>query len=118
MATAPTFGKRGLKGAPALGGRAPAEPPRRRMRSNAVAIGALGLFGLGFTGATAYQEYHCWPPKSGEPDTRPNWCFHSGYGHSSAGHGWGFAGSGSGAGVGHASFGGFGAHGSAHGGGS
>ncbi|MDE3176798.1 MAG: hypothetical protein KGM15_11910 [Pseudomonadota bacterium] len=102
--TAPNFGKRGV-----------APGPPRRLRSNAVTIGVVGALGLGLSGALAYQEYHCWPPRKGEPDTRPGWCFHHGsyYG---GGHGWGF-GSGVG-GVGHASFGGFGAHGAGHGGGS
>ena len=106
--TGPSFGKRGA---------APTPPPRR-MRSNAVAIGVVGALGLSITSAVAYQEYHCWPPKQGQPDTRPNWCFHhsSSY-RSSGGHGWGFA-SGGGSSVGHASFGGFGGHGAGHGGGS
>jgi hypothetical protein len=112
----PSFGKRGLIGAPAVSRPPALEPAPRRMRSNAVAVGAVSLFALGFTGATAYQEYHCSPPARGQPDTRPSWCFRSGYGHSSAGHGWGFGSVGSS--VGHASFGGFGAHGSGHGGGS
>jgi len=106
---APSFGKRGLRGPPL--GRPP--PPPRRMRSNVVAVGAVGLLALGLTGATAYQEYHCWPPKQGEPDERPQWCFthsHSGGG----GHGF-FAGASGGSE--HASFGGFGAHGAGHGGG-
>jgi hypothetical protein len=117
MPTPPSFGKRGLIGGPAVGRPPTLAAPPRRMRSNTVVVGAVGLFALSFSSAAAYQEYHCWPPKRGEPDTRPSWCFHSGgYGHSSAGHGWGFASVGSG--IGHASFGGFGAHGAGHGGGS
>jgi hypothetical protein len=108
----PTFGKRGLIGAPALSA-PPQAPPRRRLRSNAVVVGAVGLLALGGAALGSYREYHCQPPKKGEPDNRPGWCFSRGYGHSSGGHGWGFAG-----GVGHASFGGFGAHGAGHGGGS
>ena len=111
----PSFGKRGLIGAPAVSRPKALKPAPRRMRSKAIAVGTVSLFALGFTGAAAYQEYHCWPPKRGELDTRPSWCFHSG-GHSSAGHGWGFGGIGSS--VGHAGFGGFGAHGAGHGGGS
>lgn len=108
--TASRFGKRGP--APA-----PQPPPPRRMRSNAVAIGLISVFGLGVTGAVAYQEYYCWPPKQGQPDTRPNWCSHRRSSYRSSGHGWGFA-SGGGSSVGHASFGGFGGHGAGHGGGS
>ncbi len=78
-----------------------------------VVIGAVGLIAAGFGGAAAYQRQHCRAPEPGQPDERPSWCFS--HGHSSGGHGWGFS-SGGGSGVSsHASFGGFGAHGSAHG---
>ena len=116
MATPPTFGRRGLKGAPSLGPK-PAPSSPRRMRSNMVAVGAVGLFGLGLTGAVAYQEYRCRTPGLDEPDTRPNWCFSHNDDYSGGGHGWGFA-AGGGSGIGHASFGGFGAAGAGHGGGS
>ncbi len=109
--TGPSFGKRGLASAPQA-------PPPRRLRSNAVTIGVVGALGLGLTGAVGYQEYHCWPPKQGEPDTRPHWCFHHSSSHYGGGHGWGFASGGGGSSVGHASFGGFGGHGAGHGGGS
>ena len=109
---APSFGKRPLRGP--LPGRPP--PPPRRMRSNVVAVGAVGLLALGLTGATAYQEYHCWPPKQGEPDERPQWCFTHSHSGGGGGHGF-FSGGGGSGGSEHASFGGFGGHGEGHGGG-
>jgi hypothetical protein len=110
MAPAPSFGKRGLTGAPL--GRPP--PPPRRKRSNVVVVGAIGLLGLGAASAAGYQEYRCWPPEEGQPDPRPQWCF--GHGHSGGG-GHAFFSGGGGFGSAHASFGGFGAHGAGHGGG-
>ena len=116
MPTPPSFGKRGLKTT------APAPPPPRRWRSDVVVIGAVGALALTVAAAAEWRDHRCRPRAPDDPDPRPHWCDSTGGSHSSGyysgGHGYGFSsGGGESAGSSHASFGGFGAHGSGHGGG-
>ena len=114
--TPPSFGKRGLTSAPFP---APAPAPRR-LRSRIVVIAGAGALALGVAAAASeWRSQRCAPRAPGDPDRRPDWCDR--HSSSSGGHGWGFAGGGArgaGASVGHGSFGGFGATGAGHGGGS
>ena len=120
----PDFGRRGVRGAPIT--HAPDGLPgasivaRRRMRSNLVAVGFVGLLATGFAADAAYRARYCRPQDPNNPNSIPDWCRSSG-GHSHGG-GWGFfgssAGHGSGASASHVSFGGFGGAGAGHGSGS
>jgi hypothetical protein len=83
------------------------------MRSRTVAIGVIGALALSAAAAGEWREHRCGERAPGDPDPRPAWCDSHGGGYSS-GHGFY---SGSGGGDAHASYGGFGAHGSGHGGG-
>lgn len=114
--TEPTFGKRELKGAPLMRAPFPAPPPRR-LRSRIVIVAGVGLLALGVAGAAAdWRDQRCRPRAPGDPEPSRDGCdLHGG---SYGGHGFGFFGGGAGVVVGHASFGGFGATGAGHGGGS
>lgn len=118
------FGRRGVSPPPVVtrqpqgfpGGPPPRAP--RQLRSQAIAIGAVGAAAiLAFALMEAANQQNCPPKDDAHPDAP---ACQSSDGHSGGGHGGGGAShafSSSSAETSHASFGGFGGAGAAHGGG-